>query len=260
MAEEVAGARHQRRLEDLRGRSLLDDAALVEDDHPVGDALGEIHLVGDHHHGHALVGQRLHHCQHLADGLGIERRGRLVEQHDVGLHGERAGDRHPLLLAARQRRRMLARLIGQADLAQQLGGPRLGRRARHLQYRGRADADVAQHGQVGEQLEVLEHHAYTLAQPENGAAAALDVDALEGDAPAVDRLQPVGAAQQRRLARAAGADQADDLAAVNLEADAVERHQRAVALDHLLEQQDRRRVAADPDRGGGGSHRHSTTL
>src|SRR5258708_38345850 len=88
MAEEVAGARHQRRLEDLLRRPLLDDAALVEDDDPVGDALGEIHLVGDHHHGHALVGQRLHHRQHLADGLGIERRGRLVEQHDVGLHGE----------------------------------------------------------------------------------------------------------------------------------------------------------------------------
>ena len=41
------------RLEDLRRRTLLDDHALVEEDHPVGDRAGEAHLVGDAEHRHA---------------------------------------------------------------------------------------------------------------------------------------------------------------------------------------------------------------
>jgi hypothetical protein len=36
----------------------------------------------------------------VADQLGIERRGRLVEEHQLGLHRQGAGDRHPLLLAS----------------------------------------------------------------------------------------------------------------------------------------------------------------
>ena len=125
---------------------------------------------------------------------------------------------------------MLARLVGEADLAQQLGGPRVGRLARHLQDGGRADADVAQHGQVREQLEILEHHAHALAHKARGAGAALFDSAFEDDAAAIDGLERVGAAQQRRLAGAGRADQADDLAAIDLEADA-ERHQGAVTLD-----------------------------
>jgi hypothetical protein len=39
--------------------------------------------------------------------FGIERRGRLVEQHDLGAHAQRAGDRHALLLAAGKLARIL---------------------------------------------------------------------------------------------------------------------------------------------------------
>ena len=95
-------------------------------DHPVGDAAREIHLVGHHDHGHAFVGERLHHAQHLADGLGVERRGRLVEQHELRLHGERAGDRDALLLAARELRRVLRGIFGEADLGEQRARPGLG--------------------------------------------------------------------------------------------------------------------------------------
>ena len=41
-----------------------------------------------------------HGVEHLLDHLRIERGGRLVEQHDLRAHAERAGDRDPLLLAA----------------------------------------------------------------------------------------------------------------------------------------------------------------
>jgi hypothetical protein len=56
--------------------------------------------VGDAEHGHALLGEVDHGVEHLLDHLRIERRGRLVEQHDLGAHAQRAGDGHALLLAA----------------------------------------------------------------------------------------------------------------------------------------------------------------
>ena len=45
-------------------------------------------------------GELDHHVEHFLDHLGVERRGRLVEQHDLGRHAQRARDRHALLLAA----------------------------------------------------------------------------------------------------------------------------------------------------------------
>ena len=120
MAQELAGARDPGCLEDLARRPGLDHPAAVEHDDAVADPAGEVHLVRHHDHGHALVGQRLHDAQHLAHRLRIERRGRLVEQHQLRRHRERAGDRDPLLLAAGELRRMLVGVVGEADLAQQL--------------------------------------------------------------------------------------------------------------------------------------------
>ena len=50
----------------------------------------------------------------------------------------------------------------------------------------------------------------------------VDLHAVDDDAPALDRLEPVDAAQQRALARAGAADDRDDLARLDLERDVVE--------------------------------------
>ena len=68
--------------------------------------------------------------EHLADELGVERRGGLVEQHQLRLHRQRAGDRHALLLAARELRRVGVELVGEADAVEQLARPRSRRLAR----------------------------------------------------------------------------------------------------------------------------------
>ncbi len=83
-----------------RGGALLDDHPAVHEDQPVGDLAGEAHLVGDDHHRHALRGEVLHDAEHVADELGVEGAGRLVEQHHLGVHRQRPGDGDPLLLAA----------------------------------------------------------------------------------------------------------------------------------------------------------------
>lgn len=89
-----------RRAEDLLRRALLDELALIEEEHAVSDLAGKAHLMCNDDHGHAGVRQLLHNVEHLADHLGVERGGRLIEQHDLRLHHERAHDGHALLLAA----------------------------------------------------------------------------------------------------------------------------------------------------------------
>ncbi len=60
--------------EDLR-RRLLDDPPFRQEQDPVGDVAGEVHLVGDDEHGHAVGGKLAHDPQHLAHQFRIERRG-----------------------------------------------------------------------------------------------------------------------------------------------------------------------------------------
>ena len=57
--------------------------------------------------------------EHLADELGVERRGRLVEEHQLRPHGKRAGDRDALLLAARELDRVGVALVGEPDALEQ---------------------------------------------------------------------------------------------------------------------------------------------
>jgi len=66
-------------------------------------------------HGHARPGEVAHDLEHLADELGIERRGRLVEEHEFRPHGKGAGDRDALLLAARELDRVGVALVGEPD-------------------------------------------------------------------------------------------------------------------------------------------------
>ena len=71
-----------------------------------------------------------------------------------------------------------------------------------------------------EQFEALEHHADVPADLARFASLHADLLAVEQDAASVDRLQSVDAAQQRRFAGSAWADDADDLALVGGQRDA----------------------------------------
>src|SRR4051794_2565984 len=69
----------------------LDDLAEIHEDHAVRNLTREAHFVRHAQHGHALLGQLHHGVEHFLDHLGIERGGRLVEQHDLGfMHSARA--------------------------------------------------------------------------------------------------------------------------------------------------------------------------
>ena len=85
------------------------------------------------------------HVEHLADQLGVERRGDLVEQHDLGVHGQRPHDRDPLLLAAAELVGVGVALVGQTEPGEQLVGPLLGLGPGDPQRPAGAERHVGQH-------------------------------------------------------------------------------------------------------------------
>ncbi len=90
--------------EKLDGLPCLFDDAPVKKNHFARHVSREGHFVGHNKHGSTFLSQRAHYLQHFADEFGIKRRGRFVKQHDPRPLCERAGDRSPLLLPARQMR------------------------------------------------------------------------------------------------------------------------------------------------------------
>ena len=122
LAQEVLQAGVLRMLEDIRRAALLDELAVSHEQNAVADLAGEAHLVRDDDHRHAVVRQLLHDLQNLADHLRVERARRLVEEHDLRLHHERADDGHALLLSAGQLRGVRISAVTETDALQQLRG------------------------------------------------------------------------------------------------------------------------------------------
>ncbi len=220
----------------------------MHEGHAIGDLADEAHLVADDDHRHALVGELAHDIEHLGHHLGIQGRGRFVEQHQGRLHGERPGDRHPLLLAARQEIGEGVGLVAQVHALEQPARdlPRLGG-ALAEDFPG-PERDVLQRREMRKQVERLEHHADVTPQVAQGRTPPRHLGALEADAAAIGRLQPIDAAQQRALARAAGAANRDDVAGRDRQAHVLQHLQGAEAL---VEVRDLERHAHGDDPGSG---------
>ncbi len=102
--DERGGARLLRIAQHPFGWALFDDRPRFHEYDVGGDLAGEAQLVRDDDCGPAPDGQIPDHAQHLAGQFRIERRRRLVEQHDPGIHDQRSHDGHALLLPAGERR------------------------------------------------------------------------------------------------------------------------------------------------------------
>ena len=126
-------------------------------------------VVGDHHHRvPVLVDELAQQREHLASGVGVQRSGRLVGEHDLGPGDERPGDRDPLLLAAGQLRGAVAQALVQPDP----GGDLTHRRApRPTTVQAQRQGDVLRDGERWQQVEGLEDEADPLT-PQDASAAA----------------------------------------------------------------------------------------
>jgi hypothetical protein len=171
-------------------------------------------------HGDAVLtvqlGQDVHHPPRC---FWVQRCDRLVGDDHAGALHQGAGDGGALLLPARQPVGELVALVGQREPIQQVDGASLGLALRQTERLARRERHVAQHAHVREQVEGLEHDADPLPDPVDVDATRRDLLALDDDAAAVDGLEQVDAAKQRRLPRAARPDEANDLVLADLEID-----------------------------------------
>ena len=144
-------------------RIFLLNIPLIHKKHAAGNLACKPHFMCDNHHGHAFFSRLLDDIQHLAHHFGVQRTGGFVKQHHVRLHGQSARNGHARLLAGGKLCWVCARLFRKANTGQQL----LRALARFF-FREpfcihRPCRYIVQHGHVGKQVELLEHHAYLLA-------------------------------------------------------------------------------------------------
>ena len=175
---DIVGGRPEQQ---LLGRADLDDPAVLHDGDAVGQAHRLVEIVGDEDDG--LVQQLLQPEElvlHLAADQRIERREWLVEKPELRPDGERAGDADPLLLAAGELAWEVAFPPLEPDQLDHLARPRLAGLARHA-LDGEREGDIAQHGEMRQQREMLEDHAHLVAPKldELGLAHGQQVPALE---------------------------------------------------------------------------------
>ncbi len=126
LVDEFPGQFLLRGLENSFGRPFLIDKPLIHVEDPRRDVAGELHFMRDNRHGHAFAGQTTNDGQHFTDHGRIQSRGRLVEQHDLGFHGQTPGNRHPLFLSARKFMRKRIPFFCQSHQLEQIHGGGLG--------------------------------------------------------------------------------------------------------------------------------------
>ncbi len=155
--------------------------------------------MGDHHHRHALVGERAHDLEHLPDKLRIEGAGRLIEQHHVRVHTQGAGDGNTLLLASGQANRMFFHLVAQPHPGEGLFGYLVGLVLGSSQHRALGDSEVAAHSEMRKEVELLKHHSDTGADAVHLCVGVGDIDAFDEHFALRGMFQEVDTAQQGRL-------------------------------------------------------------
>ena len=229
--------------------ALLQDAALLQHDDPVGVADGP-QAVGDDHAGPA--GEQ--HLQRLLDrlfGEAVDVGRGLVEDQDLRVGDQGAGERDQLALADRDVAPALAQpgvvTVGQAH-DEVVGRHGLGRRHDVLAGGGeRVVADVLLDG-AGEQEGLLQDHGDPPAQAVEGHIA--HVDPAHQHRALVDLVEPVSQRDDRGLARTRGSDQGHDFARVHLEADVMQDRPGGVVAEGDVPELDRGLEVLQGDRVG----------
>ena len=212
----------------LARRALGDDPALVHDDEPVAQLLGLVHVVrGEHQRDAALLEPEQPVPQHVP-GLRVEAGGRLVEQHEVGLVDQRAGDREPPLHAAGQRLDLVVARGRSSCTKSSSSSARARITALRQAEVAAVDEQVLPDGELEVEGVLLRDDAEPAADRRavGGRVQAEDAQlAGGGRGDAADH--PHG----RGLARAVGAEEAERLARRDVDVDAVDRGEVAEPLD-----------------------------
>jgi len=126
----IADAAHAEVVDDVAadagfegGGGVFDeDFAVVDDGEAVAEFVGLFHVMGGEDHGDALAAKALDGLPHGDAALGIEASGGLVEEEDLGMVGDGAGDLETLREASAEGLRIGGSAIAEAELVEELGG------------------------------------------------------------------------------------------------------------------------------------------
>src|SRR5690554_415104 len=202
--------------DELDRRAVLDDAAVLHDEHPVSDLDGR-EPVGDDD-GRAVGEERLQTALHKAFARDVERRRRLIEDEHGGVGEERPGERQQLPLPCRD---PAATLVD-------VGAVAVGKRADEVvrTHRPRGVLDLGERRSRAPQRNVVGDRAAEevglLRDHDDRAAQVLgvelsQVDAVEGHGALARVIEPRDELGERRLARTRRADEGDRLPSWNVE-------------------------------------------
>ena len=155
MAASVPAAAHVDGLDfgivlDLVGRAVLEQAAIVQDRHPLDDAQRDVEIVLDQHEAHMRRESRQQRHQ-LAALAGREAGGGLVEQDQARRAGQRHADLELAQLAVRQLRDQPLRQMREAGAFEQV----LGRDARGMPGARPDETEAAAADAAGRQEKIV---------------------------------------------------------------------------------------------------------
>jgi hypothetical protein len=178
---------------------------------------------------------------HLLAELPVQGGHRLVEEQHLRLEDERAGQGHPLALAARETVHGAAGQLAQADEVERARHPRRDVGPGHVRHL-EAEGDVAFDGAVREERVVLEDGVHRAAVRRDVGHVA----AGEEHAPRVGRVEPGHQPEERGLAAARRAEEGEEFAGPDLQRDLAHAAHGAVGLADALERDRASGVAQAP--------------
>ena len=225
---------------ELGRRVEREDAAAIHDRHPVTEAVRLFHVVRREQDRLPGLVQLAQYLPQGEPALRVEAGRGLVEEEDPGPVEDRPGHHQALGHTAGKRVGVGRRAIGQAKVFERLIRGLLGFAPAHPEVQA-VEEEVLAHGEAAVERVGLGHHADDLL---GQAGVGPHVDAADDRFAA--RRNDAGRehADRRRLARAVGPQQAEDLALVHLEVERVDREDvTRVDLGQRLGPDDRRRFS-----------------
>src|SRR6267143_2654781 len=198
---------------------VSDDLAAFDRHHPAPHDVDDLPVVGRHQHRGTACIDLEEQLNDLPRSRRIQVSRGLIREKNSRVVDEGPGNRHPLLLAARQLVGIFAFLSFEPDDAQHFLDLRL-EVAQHALRHTQREGHVLEDGQVGQQLEILEDHAdlppqvRQVAPLEEAQVLPLDVDAAGGRLLLADQE-----ADQRRLSGTAWTHEKDEVLLGNRERD-----------------------------------------
>lgn len=196
----------------------------------VGGQAREAHLVRHENEVGALFAKLLNHVEDLGGHFGIERRCRLIEEHDPRLDGDGTSNGDALTLTAGKGRRLFVRVSIELEAAKQLEGNVTRLRCRVLVYLFERQDDVFECGEMRKKIEGLENNTDGAAITQKSRFLELNRFAVELDASTVWNFQSGQNPQQRSLAAARRADEDEAVRLLQVERYRIERRMRIEAF------------------------------